>query len=69
MHKFILLHQGGLKRYININHIECVKENNNGETIIIPTNSGADFYRVDEHIDEVMLLINKAEGLINGARS
>lgn len=69
MTKFILLHQGGLKRYININHIECVKENNNGETIIIPVGSIEGFYKVDEHIDEVMGLINKAEGLINEARS
>lgn len=60
MTKFILLHQGGLKRYININHIECVKENNDGETIIIPVGSGNWFYKIDESIDEVMELINEA---------
>lgn len=61
MTKFILLHRDGRKRYINANLVESVLLNSKDETIIFtiggPT---ADFYRVDESIDEVMELINEA---------
>lgn len=61
MSKFILLHRGGRKRYINVNLIKSVLLNSKDETIIFTTGgSTADFYRVDESIDEVMGLINEA---------
>lgn len=61
MTKFILLHRAGRKRYINANLVESVTINSKDETIIFTTGgSTADFYRVDEDIDEVMGLINEA---------